>query len=140
MAAPAKEADGTVALDHRVQAAIQGFAGTVSLYARNLRLASAMTFAQTRPSRLPARFKLPIMVELFAEANEGKARLESEARVDRSGQGLRHRCAYRAVGGDALPLQDLMHLMIVVSDNTATNLILDRIAEMQSTPAWRSWD
>ena len=29
--------------------------------------------------------------------------------------------------GDRFPLVDLVHLMIVVSDNTATNLVLDRI-------------
>jgi beta-lactamase class A len=67
------------------------------------------------------------MVELFAQANEGKLdwnqKLELTDRDKVSGSGVLTELS----GGDALPIRDLMHLMIVVSDNTATNLILDRI-------------
>jgi beta-lactamase class A len=67
------------------------------------------------------------MVELFAQASEGrldwsqKIALTDQAKV--SGSGVLTELS----AGDALPIRDLMHLMIVVSDNTATNLILDRI-------------
>jgi beta-lactamase class A len=125
--APAREADGPAAIDHRVQAAIQGFAGTVSLYARNLDTGVSYELRADAPVPTASTIKLPIMVELFAEAKEGKLdwnqKLELTDQDKVSGSGVLTELS----GGDALPLQDLMHLMIVVSDNTATNLILDRI-------------
>jgi beta-lactamase class A len=67
------------------------------------------------------------MVELFAEAEEGKLdwtqKLELTDQDKVSGSGVLTELS----GGDTLPIRDLMHLMIVVSDNTATNLILGRI-------------
>jgi len=45
--------------------------------------------------------------------------------------------------GLKLPLPDVVHLMIVVSDNTATNMVIERItadalnAEMEATPCMR---
>jgi beta-lactamase class A len=125
--APAKQANGTAAIDHRVQAAIQGFPGSVSLYARNLDTGVSYELRADAAVPTASTIKLPIMVELFAEANEGKLdwnqKLELTDQEKVSGSGVLTELS----GGDALPIRDLMHLMIVVSDNTATNLILDRI-------------
>ncbi len=125
--APAKQANGTAAIDHRIQAAIQGFPGSVSLYARNLDTGVSYGLRADAPVPTASTIKLPIMVELFAEAKEGKLdwnqKLELTDQDKVSGSGVLTELS----GGDALPIRDLMHLMIVVSDNTATNLILDRI-------------
>jgi beta-lactamase class A len=125
--APAKQANGTAAIDHRIQAAIQGFPGSVSLYARNLDTGVSYELRADAPVPTASTIKLPIMVELFAEANEGKLdwnqKLELTDQDKVSGSGVLTELS----GGDALPIRDLMHLMIVVSDNTATNLLLDRI-------------
>jgi beta-lactamase class A len=119
------------ATDHRiqaaVQAAIQGFPGSVSLYAKNLDTGVSYGLRADAPVPTASTIKLAIMVELFAEANEGKLDwnqklvLTDQDKV--SGSGILTEFS----GGDSFPIRDLMHLMIVVSDNTATNLILDRI-------------
>jgi beta-lactamase class A len=125
--APAQQANGTAAIDHRIQAAIRDFPGSVSLYARNLRTGVSYELRADAPVPTASTIKLPVMVELFAQANEGKLdwnqKLELTDRDKVSGSGVLTELS----GGDALPIRDLMHLMIVVSDNTATNLILDRI-------------
>jgi beta-lactamase class A len=125
--ARAEQANGTAAVDRRVQAAIQGFAGSVSMYARNLDTGVSYELRADAPVPTASTIKLPIMVELFAEAKEGKLdwnqKLELTDQDKVSGSGVLTELS----GGDALPIRDLMHLMIVVSDNTATNLILDRI-------------
>jgi beta-lactamase class A len=125
--APAKQAHGTAAIDRRVQAAIQGFPGSVSLYARNLDTGVSYELRADAPVPTASTIKLPIMVELFAQAEEGKLdwnqKLELKDQDKVSGTGVLTELS----GGDALPIRDLMNLMIVVSDNTATNLILDRI-------------
>jgi beta-lactamase class A len=67
------------------------------------------------------------MVECFAEAAAGKLdlnehlKLTSDEKV--SGSGI----LQDLTAGDELPVRDLIDLMIVLSDNTATNLILNRI-------------
>src|SRR3989442_1213641 len=77
--------------------------------------------------RTASTIKLPIMAAVFSAVAQGKAKwdetieLRDEDKV--SGTGILREVS----AGVKLPLRDLVHLMIVVSDNTATNLILDRI-------------
>src|SRR3984885_12347707 len=126
-AVAAAQPKSTVTIDHRVQSAIQGFPGVVSLYAKNLDTGASYELRADAPVTTASTIKLPIMVELFAEAEEGKLdwnqKLELTDQDKVSGSGVLTELS----GGDSLPIRDLMHLMIVVSDNTATNLILDRI-------------
>jgi beta-lactamase class A len=99
----------------------------VSIYAKNLDTGLTYELRADIPVPTASTIKLPIMVELFAEATEGrldfsqKLQLTDQDKV--SGSGVLTELS----AGDSLPIRDLMHLMIVVSDNTATNLILDRI-------------
>ena len=133
--AQARQSEPASAIDHPVQAAIEaaveaavrGFPGSVSLYATNLDTGVSYGLRADAPVPTASTIKLPIMVELFAEAEEGrldwnqKLVLTDQDKV--SGSGVLTELS----PGDPLPIRDLMHLMIVVSDNTATNLILDRI-------------
>jgi len=125
--ASAKPAQDSTTIDRRVQAAIQGFPGSVNLYARNLDTGASYGLRADAPVPTASTIKLPIMVELFAQADEGKLDWNQKlALTDQdkiSGTGVLTELS----GGATLPIRDLMHLMIVVSDNTATNLILDRV-------------
>ena len=118
---------GAATIDQRVHAATQSFPGVVSICAKNLDTGRTYELRADDPVPTASTIKLPIMVELFAEAKEGsldfsqKLQLTDQDKV--SGSGVLTELS----GGDDLPIRDLMHLMIVVSDNTATNLILDRI-------------
>jgi beta-lactamase class A len=123
----AAQPESTVTIDSRIQTAIHDFPGTVSLFAKNLDTGKSYELRADEPVPTASTIKLPIMVELFAEAEEGKLdwnqKLELTDQDKVSGSGVLTELA----GGDLLSIRDLMHLMIVVSDNTATNLILDRI-------------
>jgi beta-lactamase class A len=123
----AAQAKSNVTLDQRVQTAIQGFPGSVSLYAKNLDTGASYELRADAPVPTASTIKLPIMVELFAEEEERRLdwnqKLELSDQDKVSGSGVLTELS----GGDLLTIRDLMHLMIVVSDNTATNMILDRI-------------
>jgi beta-lactamase class A len=123
----AEQPEGKPTVDHRIQAAIKDFPGNVSLYARNLDTGVSYELRADEAVPTASTIKVPIMVELFAEAEEGKLdwtqKLELTDQDKVSGSGVLTELS----AGDALPIRDLMHLMIVVSDNTATNLILNRI-------------
>jgi beta-lactamase class A len=122
----AQTADGTAHLDELVKARIGGFQGKVSLYAKNLESGTSYGLAANEPVRTASTIKLAIMVECFAEAAEGKLRFTESIKIPAdekvSGSGI-----VQDLSVSELPVVDLIDLMIVLSDNTATNLILNRI-------------
>lgn len=127
MCALAQTNTASTALDKIVQAKIQGFAGRVSIYAKNLDSGATYTLRADEPVRTASTIKLPIMVECFAESAEGKLNLSESLTLTQgekvSGSGILQDLS----DGDRLPIRDMIDLMIVLSDNTATNLILNRI-------------
>lgn len=124
---PAQQTDALQKTDQLVKAKITGFRGKVSLYAKNLSTGLSYGITPDQPVRTASTIKLAIMVECFSEAAEGKLKWTDPIKVVEdekvSGTGV----VQELSDGDELPIRDLMHLMIVVSDNTATNLILNRI-------------
>jgi beta-lactamase class A len=114
-------------IDARVLAEIRGSQQSVSIYAENLETGISYGLRADDPVPTASTIKLPIMAELFFEASEGKLAWKQKVTLtdnDKvSGSGVLRELS----DGDQLSIRDLMHLMIVVSDNTATNLILHRI-------------
>ena len=115
------------AMEQQIGTKISSFPGRVTLYAKNLDTGASFGIAPDEPVRTASTVKLPIMVECFFEAQRGalnwteRLKLTDSEKV--SGTGVVRELS----DGDELPIRDFMHLMIVVSDNTATNLILNRI-------------
>jgi beta-lactamase class A len=113
------------ALDESVRAAIAGFRGQVWVYGKNLDSGASYSLRGDERVRTASTIKLPVLVTVFAQVAAGKARWEDtlvltkEKRV--SGSGVLGEFA----DGLRLTLRDAVNLMIVVSDNTATNLVLD---------------
>jgi beta-lactamase class A len=72
--------------------------------------------------------KIPIVFELFRRAGAGQLRLDDRVAVGAAdqvgGSGL---LQHFASGGSELSLHDLAVAMVVLSDNTATNLLIDRL-------------
>jgi len=114
-------------LDQQVRAKISGFAGKVTLYAKNLQTGATYSLNGEEPTRTASTIKLAIMIETFAEVAEGKLKwtepITDSAEEKVSGSGIMQ----DLMDGDVLPMHDLVMLMITLSDNTATNLILNRI-------------
>jgi len=106
---------------------IAGFEGTVSLYAKNLDTGESIGIHATDPVRAASTIKLPIMMSVFDAVAKGKAKrtdtLAVTAAEKVSGSGV---IGAEFSDGVQLPLRDVLHLMIVLSDNTATNMILER--------------
>jgi beta-lactamase class A len=107
---------------------IAAFDGEVFLYARNLTTGMSYGWRENERVRTASTIKLPIMAAVFAKVRQGEARwderIELRGQDKVSGSGVLRELS----DGVKLPLIDLVRLMIVVSDNTATNLVLDRIS------------
>jgi beta-lactamase class A len=81
--------------------------------------------------------KLPLVMALYADAAQGEIDLDERlavgARIDGSGV-LRH---LRDV--DGLSLRDLAMLAVIVSDNTATNRLIERLGIERVNQRMREW-
>jgi beta-lactamase class A len=114
-------------LDQAIKTKIGGFKGTVTIYAKNLDTGQSYNLNGDQPVRTASTIKLPIMIECFAEFADGKLKptepLTVTAAEKISGSGILQDLS----DGIQLPLRDMILLMITLSDNTATNLILNRI-------------
>jgi beta-lactamase class A len=114
-------------LADRLRGLTTSFQGTVSLHARNLDSGREVGLHSDRRVRTASTIKLPIACGLAAEVAAGRARwderllIRAEDKV--SGSGVLGEFG----DGETIALRDARNLMLVVSDNTATNLILDRI-------------
>jgi beta-lactamase class A len=72
--------------------------------------------------------KIVIMMELFKQAHEGRFQLTDRRRIERSdkagGSGI---LAHLGHGTVEMSLRDLCVLMIVLSDNSATNILIEQV-------------
>lgn len=111
-----------------LRARIGSFPASVSLYAKNLDNGATVGIREGEPVRTASTIKLPIMAAVFDLVARGEAKwtepLTVSPSVKVSGSGV---IGTELSDGVQLPLRDVVHLMIVLSDNTATNMILDRI-------------
>ena len=115
-------------LKNSLAARIEGFDGKVTLYAKNLDTGATIGIGESDPVRTASTIKLPIMAATFDAVAQGKAKwtdpLTVTAAEKVSGSGI---IGSELSDGIQLPLRDVLNLMIVLSDNTATNMILERI-------------
>jgi beta-lactamase class A len=115
------------AFEQKIDARITGFKGTVALYAKNLDTGSSVGIRESERVRTASTIKLPIMLAVFDAVARGGAkwteRLTVTASDKVSGSGV---IGNEISDGVELPLRDVVNLMIVVSDNSATNMILER--------------
>ena len=106
---------------------IGDFQGTVSLYAKNLDTGASVGIREAVPVRTASTIKLPILLAVSDQVAAGKAKwtepLTVTAQDKVSGSGV---IGAELSDGVQLPLRDVVHLMIVLSDNSATNMILER--------------
>jgi beta-lactamase class A len=110
-----------------IQQAIAGFDGAVGLAARNLLNGEEIIVNGDTPFPTASAIKTAVMIEAYHQAQEGSLSLDATltlrdaAKVGGSGvlNGLSE--------GLSLKVRDLIHLMIVLSDNTATNMLVERL-------------
>ncbi|CAN5711427.1 N/A [soil metagenome] len=119
------QTDREATLDKRVRTEVAQFKGKVSLFAKNLDTGAVYTLGGDDRVPTASTIKVAIMVEAFGRVAEGKAKwsddlvLTKEKKV--GGAGI----LPELTDGLRLTLRDGVTLMMVLSDNTATNLVID---------------
>lgn len=112
-------------LDRRVRAEVAGFEGNVSLYAKNLDTGAEYSLGGDERVRTASTIKVAVMIEAFARVADGKVKWTDELTLTKekkvTGAGILPEFA----DGLRLTFRDAVTLMMVLSDNTATNLVID---------------
>ncbi len=104
-----------------------GRGGEMAISLRHLERDEAYDHLAQEPFVAASTIKVPVLVALYAAAAEGRLRLDQEVALRAEDQVGGSGVLQVLSPGVRLPLRDLAELMIVVSDNTATNLLLERI-------------
>ena len=112
-------------LDEQVKNLVTPFKGKVSLYAKNLDTGETYALNGDERVRTASTIKIAVMIEAFARVSEGKAKWTDEVTLTKekkvSGSGI----LFELSDNLHLTLRDAVNLMMMLSDNTATNLVLD---------------
>lgn len=114
-------------IEQKIQRVAEQFSGEVALAAKNLATGEEILFQADRVYGTASVIKLPILIEVFRQAYEGdidlQERLEMQASDMVGGSGV-----LKELTPDLQPtIYDLATLMVIISDNTATNMLIDRI-------------
>lgn len=112
-------------LDNRVRAEIAPFKGKVYLYAKNLETGKTYSFSGDERVKTASTIKVAVMIEAFARVAEGRAKWSDELVLTKAARYGGSGVLPELADGLRLTLRDCVNLMMVVSDNTATNLVLD---------------
>lgn len=114
-------------MPQEIEQLVRAFDGEVGVFA--LDLGSRAEVALNADSRFPtaSTIKTAVMVEAYHQAAEGKLSLDETLAVGDTdkvgGSGVLNGMS----SGTSLKVRDVIHLMIVVSDNTATNLLVNKL-------------
>ncbi|MGB6695440.1 MAG: serine hydrolase [Terracidiphilus sp.] len=114
-------------LDTQLHAIASAHHGAVALYAHNLKTGQTAALSPDLPVKTASVIKLAILLDAAEQIRAGKAKLDERLVLTGANQ----------VGGSgvlgeltppiALTLGDALTLMVVLSDNTAANMAIDRL-------------
>lgn len=112
-------------LDALVRAEVAPFKGKVYLFAQNLDTGATYNLNGDERVKTASTIKIAVMIEAFARVSEGRAKWTDELVLTKaarySGSGILPELG----DGLRLTLRDCVNLMMLISDNTATNMVLD---------------
>lgn len=106
---------------------LAAFPGIGGLAAKNLDTGEEIRVNSDLETTTASTIKVPILIELFRQAEAGKLRLDDRLRYTQDvfvrGSGILR----ELTPGLELPVRDVATLMIVISDNIATNMLIDLV-------------
>jgi beta-lactamase class A len=114
-------------LPREVQAAVDQFKGQIYLSAKNLKTGQTVRYRADEKVQTASVIKVPIMVELFSQARERRLALDDVMACTDANRVQGSGVLQNLGAGIRLTLRDTATLMIILSDNTATNMLIDKL-------------
>src|SRR5262245_52443528 len=114
--------------------------GKVAIAVKHLGSGESFYLNADEPMPTASLIKLPVMLELYHQAEEGKVKLSDRVTLRKEdkvpGSGI---LTDHFSDGTTITLRDVCRLMIVFSDNTATNLVLDKTGIIPVNQRMEAW-
>jgi beta-lactamase class A len=127
-------------LEERLAPLAKAHKGKVAIAVKHLETGVAWTLGGDEVMPTASLIKFPILIEVYSQAAEGKVKLTDMVTLHESdkvpGSGI---LTSHFSEGATFPLKDACRLMIVYSDNTATNLVLDKIGIASTNKRMETW-
>lgn len=124
----AHAADEKKSLEQSLLPLIKAHEGEVGLAVKNLKTGETYEYKADEPMPTASLIKLAVMIATYDAAEKGKLSLDDIIELKKADQvGGSGILASHFSPGTKLSLRDAVHLMMVYSDNTATNLVLDKL-------------
>lgn len=125
----AKESAGdTKSIEEVFKPLIEAHQGDVGFAVKHLKSGESYEYKADRAMPTASLIKLPVMITTYEQIEKGKLSPTEMIELKKSdfvpGSGI---LTAHFSAGDTISLRDAIHLMMVYSDNTATNLVLDRL-------------
>ena len=114
-------------LDEKIKSEIKDFSGKVWIYAKNLDTGKDYALRADEQVRTASTIKLPIMTEVFHQIAQGKLNWTDEIILTKQNKQGGSGILFEFSDNTKIDLKTVLNLMIVVSDNSATNLTLDKV-------------
>lgn len=115
------------ALTDRVRAIVAEHQGSVALYAENLATHQAVALSADTVVQTASVIKLGILYEALEQIRSGAAHWDDPIQLKKEDQVPGSGVLLFFDAPKQLTLKDVLTMMIVMSDNTATNLAIDRL-------------
>jgi beta-lactamase class A len=103
------------------------YGGHLGVMAKNLRTGEVVQYNAAERFPTASLIKLPVMVAYYQLVYDGKLDPKSTVTLTAADKKVGSGVLERLADGATITLQDAVNLMITLSDNTATNLVLDRM-------------
>ena len=112
-------------LQKKIEALAASYQGHVALYAKNLTTGETVSLDPERPVQTASVIKLPLMLKAFEQVKAGKLKLSVPVVLTKGNQVPGSGILNLLDPGLTLTLKDTITLMMTLSDNTATNMVID---------------
>ena len=114
-------------LDQQLQSIAAAHRGMVAVYAHNLKTGETASLDADEAVKTASTIKMGILLDAAEQIRAGQASLDERVVLTKANQVQGSGVLGQLTAPLSLTLRDVLHLMVVVSDNTATNVAIDRL-------------
>lgn len=121
-----------------LQEMANAFPGTMGIAVRDISAGQAISINGDRMFPMASAYKIPILVEVFRQAEAKKLSLDDRVELASGDRTLGSGVLTLMSSGLTPTIKDLATLMIVLSDNEATDVLLNKVGAENVTATMRS--
>ncbi|HLJ58280.1 MAG TPA: serine hydrolase [bacterium] len=116
-------------LRRRLRGIVSRLDGTMGVYVHAFATGETIAINADQPFQMASVFKIPILAELLSQVDAGRRSLDDRITLADDLKSPGSGVLKELSAGTSLTLRDLATLMIIVSDNTATDILLGLVTK-----------